>query len=285
MSKTQLPTTLTTTAIALVLAVSTAAGPAFAQSAEEKGLAVAKAIDARDLGWGVSSTELFMILRNANGQESTRELRTMNLEVTESDQGDKSLTVFDSPRDVDGTAFLSHTKIQDADDQWLYLPALKRVKRISSANKSGPFVGSEFAYEDLLSFEVAKYDYKWLRTEPCTVSLAGGGSEAASCEVTERYPLYENSGYTRQITWVDTSEWRIVKVEFYDRRNAHLKTLESTDYQEYTAENGQGYWRALALDMVNHQTNKSTELKFDNYDFQASLSDNDFRSNRLNRVR
>jgi outer membrane lipoprotein-sorting protein len=285
MSKSRRPTILTTTAMALVLAVSTAAGVAFAQSAEEKGFAVAKAIDARDLGWGSTSAELFMILRNANGQESTRTLRTMNLEVAESEEGDKSLTIFDSPRDVDGTAFLSHTKILDADDQWLYLPALKRVKRISSANKSGPFVGSEFAYEDLLSFEVAKYDYKWLRTEPCTVSLASGGSETATCEVTERYPLYENSGYARQVTWVDTSEWRTVKVAFYDRRDAHLKTLESTMYQEYIAENGEGYWRPLALDMVNHQTNKSTELKFEKYDFQASLSDNDFRSNRLNRVR
>ncbi|NIT13503.1 MAG: outer membrane lipoprotein-sorting protein, partial [Candidatus Dadabacteria bacterium] len=98
--------------------------------------------------------------------------------------GDKSITVFDEPRDIEGTALLSHTKILDPDDQWLYLPAVKRVKRISSKNKSGPFVGSEFAYEDLLSQEVDKYNYKWLKDEKC------GDLE---CHVVERYPLYENS--------------------------------------------------------------------------------------------
>ena len=95
--------------------------------------------------------------------ESVRELRRQVFESTEEGRGDKSIIVFDSPRDIGGTALLSHTKILEPDDQWLYLPALGRVKRISSGNKSGPFVGSEFAYEDLVSQEVDKYNYRWLR--------------------------------------------------------------------------------------------------------------------------
>ncbi len=77
-----------------------------------------------------------------------------------SDDGDKSLFVFDEPRDVQGTAFLIHAHREDADDQWLYLPALKRVKRISSANRSGSFMGSEFAYEDMTAQEVEKFTYR-----------------------------------------------------------------------------------------------------------------------------
>src|SRR3546814_6855851 len=104
-----------------------------------------------------------MVLANKEGETSTRELRIQTLEVPAREEGDKSLIIFDHPRDIEGTAFLSFTKILEPDDQWLYLPALKRVKRISSANKSGPFVGSEFAYKDMLSQEVDKYDYLWLR--------------------------------------------------------------------------------------------------------------------------
>jgi len=88
--------------------------------------------------------------------------------------------------------YLTHALTPD--DQWLYLPALKRLKRISSRKKSGPFMGSEFAYEDMSSQEVEKYRYKWLRDE--TV-------EGRDAYVVERRPTYEYSGYTRQIVWID----------------------------------------------------------------------------------
>ena len=82
------------------------------------------------------------------------------LEVT--DDGDKSLMVFDEPRDVKGTALLTHAHKQEADDQWLYLPALKRVKRISSSNRSGSFMGSEFSYEDLTTKHTQPVSYTHL---------------------------------------------------------------------------------------------------------------------------
>ena len=129
----------------------------------EKGLEIATRMDERDVGLTDSRSKLTMVLRNKRGQETTRAMRGANLEVQ--GDGDKSLTIFDNPKDVKGTAFLSHTHSTKPDDQWLFLPALKRVKRISSANKSGPFVGSEFAYEDLTSQELDKYTYNWLRDE------------------------------------------------------------------------------------------------------------------------
>lgn len=243
-----------------------------AATPQEKGLEIAREIDRRDLGFGDSAAVLKMTLANRQGQKSTRELRIQTLEVPALELGDKTLTIFEHPRDIEGTAFLSFTKILEPDDQWLYLPALKRVKRISSANKSGPFVGSEFAYEDLLSFEVAKYDYRWLRDEPC--------GELA-CFVIERVPLYENSGYTRQTVWVDQKEYRIMRVEFFDRKEALLKTLVMSDYRLYLDQ----YWRAHRLFMENHQTGKTTELLFDRYAFRTGLSESNFNSNRLKRLR
>lgn len=244
------------------------AGPA----EEQKGLEIAQEIDRRDLGFGDSKTDMEMILTNRTGESSTRKLRLETLEVPDSEEGDKSLTIFDHPRDIKGTAFLSFTKILEPDDQWLYLPALKRVKRISSANKSGPFVGSEFAYEDLTSFEVVKYSYTWLRDEPCG---------EMTCFVIERVPQYERSGYSKQIAWVDTAEYRIVKVDFYDRKDSLLKTLNSSEWQQYLDQ----YWRPHRMHMVNHQTGKETILTFQPYQFREGVNEANFNQSRLARLR
>ena len=249
-----------------------AAPPAQAQTPQEKGRAIAEEMDRRDLGWGDSATTLTMTLTNRHGQTSVRELRLQTLEVQQAGMGDRSLVIFDRPRDVAGTAFLSHTKIEEPDDQWLFLPALKRVKRISSANKSGPFMGSEFAYEDLVSQEVDKYEYEWLRDEPC------GG---LSCFVIARMPVYENSGYTRQIILVDKQEFRPVKIDFYDRKESLLKTLAYADYQQYLDR----FWRAGGMEMVNHQTGKATVLDFAEYSFRTGLAEGDFTSGKLKRAR
>ena len=162
--------------------------PAAAEAAEDaiaKGEAIAREWDRRDLGFIDTRAKLKMILENRRGQTSERRMRINTLEVPDENDGDKSLVVFDRPRDIRGTALLSYAHILEADDQWLYLPALKRVKRISSRNKSSPFVGSEFAFEDITAQELKKYSYKWLRDEPCG---------ALECFVVERRPLYEKSG-------------------------------------------------------------------------------------------
>ncbi|MDH5407275.1 MAG: outer membrane lipoprotein-sorting protein [Gammaproteobacteria bacterium] len=243
---------------------------ALAQTPEEKGLAIAVEADKRDTGWKDSSSEMFMTLRNSQGQESKRRMRTKALEVI--GDGDKSLTIFDQPRDVKGTAFLSFTHSKKPDDQWLYLPALKRVKRISSANKSGPFMGSEFAYEDISSQEVDKYTYKYLRDEKL---------EGKDCFVIERKPTYEYSGYTRMVSWVDKNMYQARKVEFYDRKNSLIKTLSMSKFKQYKGK----FWRALQMDMMNHQTKKSTTLEWKDYKFQSGLKSRDFDKNALKRLR
>ncbi len=244
--------------------------PAAAQSAADKGLAIAQEADARDRGWQDQTARLEMILRNRQGQESRRRLRISTLEMT--GDGDRSLIVFESPRDISGTALLSYTHALVPDDQWLFLPALKRVKRIASANKSGPFVGSEFAYEDLASAEVEKYRYTWLRDEPV---------QGRDAFVIEQHPAYVRSGYTRRVVWLDKAWYQPLKVEFYDRRNALLKTLTVEGYAQYADR----YWRPAKMRMVNHQTAKSTELTWIDYRFGNGLSDRDFDRNTLQRAR
>lgn len=245
---------------------------ALADEMVEKGYQLSQRSDQSDRGFISSISELKMVLRNATGAESTRVLKISTLEIPDENFGDKSLVLFSSPRDINGTALLSHAKILDPDDQWLYLPALKRVKRISSANKSGPFVGSEFAFEDFTANELNKYTYRWLRTEACG---------EMTCDVIERFPQYENSGYTRQIAWVDQSVYQIRQLDFYDRKDSLLKTLFFKDYRLYD----DAYWRSHHLHMKNHQTEKSTDLLYSNYQFNTGLDDKDFVKGMLKRLR
>jgi outer membrane lipoprotein-sorting protein len=241
-----------------------------ADAAEEKGLAIAKEADSRDKGWGDSYAEMTMILRNRDGKESIRQLRVTTLEVD--NDGDKGLTVFDEPRDVKGTAFLSYSHALVPDEQWIFLPALKRVKRISSSNKSGPFMGSEFAYEDISSFEVPKYTYRYLRDEVIN------GEDSFVIELT---PQYEYSGYTRSHVWIDKAEYRLQRIDYYDRKDSLLKTQLFKDYKRYLDQ----YWRAHTQTMDNVQTGKSTELKWANFEFDTGLSDKDFQKDDLKRQR
>lgn len=241
-----------------------------AETAEEKGLAIAQEADKRDIGFTSYTSAIKMTLKNRQGQESVREIRSKTLEVA--NDGDKSLTIFDKPRDIQGTALLSFTHKEGADDQWLYLPALKRVKRISSNNKSGPFMGSEFAYEDITSQEVEKYTYKFIRDD---------NLDGMDVFVFERYPVDKKSGYTRQIVWMDKAEYKERKVEYFDRKNSQLKTLVISGYKKFKDK----YWRSGDMYMENHQTGKSTHLAQTNYNFDVELNDRDFDKNSLKRAR
>ena len=265
MKKLKLPLSL-----ALFAALLGSSALLYAESAEEKGLAISTESKNRDAGWKDMQAEMKMVLRNRQGQESVREIKLKSLEME--NDGDKSLSVFYKPRDVKGTAFLSFSHPVGADDQWLYLPALKRVKRISSRNKSGPFMGSEFAYEDLSSFEIEKYTYKYLKDETI---------EGHDCFVVEQYPVDKNSGYTRRVVWLDKKEYRVIKVDFFDRKNSPLKTLTYHEYKPYLEK----HWRADTMKMVNHQSGKSTDLHWIGYRFQTGLSEKDFNKNTLKRAR
>jgi len=244
----------------------------FASTAEQKGFDIAARSDRSDRGFFDSQVKLKMILRNAAGSESTRTLLLKTLEIKDENIGDKNIIVFDTPADISGTALLSFSKILIEDDQWIYLPALKRIKRISSVNKSGPFVGSEFAFEDLTASELNKYEYKYLDSKHCG---------DLQCDRVERYPRYEYSGYTKQIVWIDQETYQIRKIEYYERRGDLLKTLEIENYKKYN----NSFWRAHHFVMTNHQTGKITKLEYSEYNFKTGLKDNSFRKNVFSRGR
>jgi len=241
-----------------------------------KGRQIAEESERRNVGFGDTQAVMKMVLESAQKEVSVRELRMSTLEQPAADVGDSSLIVFDRPTDVAGTALLTHAKILDPDDQWIYIPAVSRIKRISSANRSGPFLGSEFAYEDFSTLEVGKYQYLWLRDERCPKP-----NDGLECHVVERRPLYENSGYLRQIAWFDRKEYQVRTVAFYNRQDALLKTLTLADYRQYLGK----YWRAHDLYMQNHVSGRATRVRWLNFAFKTGLTQAAFDPDALTRMR
>jgi len=211
-------------------------------------------------GYQDASSQMHMTLINANGQKRER---LMKMIVLEKEGGDKSLMEFLSPADVKGTKFLSYEHVTKDDDQWLYLPALKRVKRIASKNKSGAFMGSEFSYEDLSSYNVDKYTY------------VGDAQEVKLNEKKmykgESQPVSKNSGYTKQVFWVDAQNFLIVKMDYYDRKKELLKTARYEDYKKIS-----GVWRIGKITMSNHQNDKQTILIWKDETIKNGLKEKDF---------
>ena len=239
-------------------------------SVEERGFQIALEARERNEGFASFEANLTMVLRNRQGEETNRQLRLKILEVL--DEGDKTLFIFDEPRDVRGTAFLIHTSRDASDDIWLFLPSLERVKRISSSNRSGSFMGSEFAYEDLTDEVIEKFSYRYIGDEPCGDLV---------CTIIERVPLEADSGYSRQVMWHDTEESRLWKVEFYDRRGELLKTLTVSDYDLYL----ERFWYAGQQSMVNHRTGKSTLMLWQDMQLGRELDERDFTRTGLKRLR
>lgn len=233
-----------------------------------KGLDLTTEADQRNSGFIDFKADLTMRIVNKQGDENLRKLQISTIEGV--DVGDKVLTTFLFPKDIQGAGFLTHTAKQGADNQWIYLPAIKRVKKISSKNRRSPFFGSEFAFEDLASQEIEKYNYNYLREEKY---------EGLDCHIIERFPTDKDSGYSKLVVWMDVEHLLIRKIDYYDHNQALLKTLAVSDYNLYQDK----FWRASSLHMKNVQNQKQTYLQWANYRFKTGLSDSDLDYRALDR--
>lgn len=238
---------------------------------EQQGLAIFREKDRLESGYGDLRVDLEMVLRDRRGGESRRDLSISQLEME--DDSDRLLVVFDSPPTIRGTALLSYSHAEADDDQWLYLPAQRRVKKIASRNKSGPFLSSEFAFEDLALQQVEKFDYRLLGDEACG---------ELTCYRVERVPHDEYSGYSRQEVLLEQQSLRVVRIDFYDRPGRHLKVLLNDDYVLYEGR----FWKPRRMFMENVQTGKTTELVWRDFRFGVGLTaERDFSTNSLMRAR
>ena len=242
-----------------------------AQDPSARGQQIIAEVERRAEGFGDLQAQAQMEISNGRGSKATRELRIAILELP--GEASRSLTVVEEPKDVSGTALLTHTNEQGEDEQWLYLPALSRVKRIASSGRSGPFMGSEFSYEDFSAQSAEQFDFKWLRDEPLN---------GLPCHVLERRPKAgTQSAYGHQVIWLDQAELRLQQAEYHDQQGALIKTLKVSGYQRYQ----ERYWRADELVMRNARTAAQTTLRWRDIEMQLGLSERDFDLNALKAAR
>ena len=248
-----------------LLLVPAAAGGADAPDPARRGLEIAQAADKANQGFASERATLSMELVNAHGDVSKRKVAIETLEGTS--DGDRSRVIFEWPPDVKGTKLLTWTHKQREDDQWLYLPAIKRTRRISGSNRTGSFMGSELAYEDLASAEVERFGYRYLDEQ----TLDG----RATFRI-ERFPRDPNTGYAREVVWLDKEYQNPLRIDFYDRKQMLLKTAKFTGYKRYDR-----FWRPATITFENIQTKKKTILTFENRQLGVKLAPQSFDSARL----
>lgn len=244
--------------------------PLMAMAADDpvaKGLQIATKSYQSARGWKDYSVQLQMDIQLANGQSTQKFLNLKNLE---NKSGDFSLVIFEKPADVQGTSLLTHAHLDRPNDQWLYLPEMRRTKRISSDSRNSSFMGSEFTYDDMTFNDLNKYNYKYVKEEKCALG---------TCFVVEQTPKDKDSTYSKLIVWYDKETYRISKTDYYDVKNELLKQMDRSKYLKPNNKT----WFASEMKMVNVQTKKATVISFSDFKFNNNYTDKDFKSESLGR--
>jgi outer membrane lipoprotein-sorting protein len=204
--------------------------------------------------------QLTMTLTNKSGEQRVRKLQQY---IKLYDGDEKKVMFFLAPADVRGTSFMNWSYADGRDDdQWIYLPALRRTKRISSDSKSDSFMGSDFTYDDLGDRHPSEDTHQLLREETI---------DGKACYVVESTPKDEAYAYSKIVSWVLKENFMGAKREFYDEDGDLLKTLTVIKYDKVD-----GFWTILETEMKNVQKKHKTEMKFENIQFNQGIPDSKF---------
>ncbi len=211
--------------------------------------------------------DVSMTLTNKRGQERKRLLR---VRIDDSNiVARKTFVEFATPKDVKGTRILTLEKedVDEDPDRWIYLPALRKIRRISGSDIGESFVGTDFTYEDMEVADgvagVKNHKYTILREETI-VDVLG---VTKSCWVVEAIPVTEKrikeSSYSKRIIWVDQNYYTAINIEYYDKEGVHFKTQTSADVRKSIGVGGKDIWRPNRVEMVNHEREHKTLIIFD----------------------
>jgi len=240
--------------------------PLFAQS-EQTGLQIIEKVYNRHTPDELIG-DLTMILINSRGEKRVRKIKQY---IKDFGNTEKKIMFFVLPADIRNTSFMnwSYSDEGKSDDQWIYLPALKRVKRISSDSKSDYFMGSDFTYDDLGDRKPSADNHKLLREK---------NYKGEDCYVVESVPKDEDYMYSRTVTWVIKDKWIGLKKEFYDEDGEYLKTLNIDKYEKI-----KGYWIILKTEMHNEQKNHTTIIQLSNLKINSGIPANMFTERMMRR--
>lgn len=233
----------------------------------DKGWAIAKKMDAANSGYVGETSLMKLTLVDPSGKEIIREMEGNS---SESKSVDKTIMNFKKPADVKGTKLLTWAHKEKDDDQWLYLPSLRRVKRINSRSKGSSFMGSEFSFEDLGSQSIEKYTYN-LKGEKTV--------ENQKTWILERVSKAKSS-YSKVIMYVSKKYLSAVKSDYYNKRGELLKSAIFSGFKAYKVK-GKTIYRANRIDMTNVQNKKKSIFVWENRKIGVKISSRKFNKNSL----
>jgi hypothetical protein len=227
--------------------------------AQVTGLAVMENVENRPNGTDMVANLTMEITNSRNS------VRTRTIAQFRKDDGtvEKKIMFFTAPSDVKGTSFLSYSYSDgSSDSQWIYLPALKRVKRIASDNKNEAFMGSDFTYDDMGSRKSSADTHTILREEIV---------DSRPCYVVESIPLDTKETYARTVSWIIKDEWIGLKKEFYLSDGTLAKQLTINTYEKIDA-----IWVITEMTMDNLEKGTNTKIKMEDVSFQQNLDESFF---------
>jgi outer membrane lipoprotein-sorting protein len=176
------------------------------------------------------------------------------------------LTRFTAPADVKDTVTLMIENSAKDDDIWVYLPALKKVRRLVASNKKDSFVGTDFSYADVIGYKVSEWNYKLLREDTL---------DGQPVYVVEALPktaaVRSDTGYGRRTDWIRKDNLMTVKSELLDPGEQPLKTIVFSDLRLVDA--GRGKWQAMQMEASNVQTGHRTTIRVDNFKANQNVKD------------
>ena len=240
----------------------------YGENPEEKGLRIMSAMELRDDGWVGLTADVDMLFGEQKDADYKFHIRLFE----KPDDGYKGVIIYDYPSDMKGVVSMVHLHREAPSDMWIFLPKQKRVKRFSSQKKNSSFLGSPFTSEDLNRGEIERYTYRWVRDETY---------EGLPCSVVDRFPVEDNSGYKKERFWIDQTEQRNLKIEYYNTEDVHIKTQYFKNYSKYL----DYFWREGERTMVDEITKKSTTFLFKNWKLKIKLNESDFVPARLRKLR
>jgi uncharacterized protein len=235
---------------------------------------VAEQINLVDEG-DVRFSKVMMTLTDKRGKARVREAVIYRKYIG---QEKRTVLFYLQPRNVKDTAFLTYDYPQADvdDDQWLYLPALRKSRRISASDRGDYFLGTDLTYEDMK--KEGKFDLQDYRFQTLGFESVNGRKRLLLESIPRTEAIARELGYGKVRAWVDPDNWIIMKAQYWDTNLNLLKTLELDDVRQVD-----GVWTRHYLSIENHKTGHHTEWRISDVDYQTSISDNLFSRNALKR--
>lgn len=203
---------------------------------------------------------------DSKGRERTREI-SMASRLFENGKTEKRIVRFLAPAEIRGTGMLVFDYDNNDDDMWIYMPALRKTRRIVSTEKGQSFMGSEFSNADMASPSLDDYQYRILGSEI---------QDGIDCWKIEVLPVNnivaDESGLSRKVTWIGKSDYVMRKSEFYDLDNGLMKVLTTSDIREIT----QGKHMAAYMEMRNEQNGRRSVFIMDKLQYSPDVKEEYF---------